>query len=520
MSKSTKDIVIDNISVRVANKTLIDNSELKIIYGSKCALIGKNGYGKTTLLKQIATRQIPIPKQLSTFIVEQELDFDMTKTVYEIVSDANFKKTKLLEKIKLLENILENNSDHFEKYNKLQSKLNDLDCNKDESTIRKILFGLGFTRDDQEKPYSMFSGGWKMKIALSRGLYMQPHLLLLDEPTNHLDLINTIWLINYLKKWKKSLIIVSHDTHFINQICNKIIHIDNKKLNYYNGNYDGFKNTYEMNSLKLEKEWEKIIKRKKEMQKKNTKKEVVDDFMQKNKHLEPPVPYKVNIKFYDIDDNVKTPFITLSNVTFGFDRILFENINLCLDANDKITIVGKNGVGKSTLLQLIHGQLSGFNGEITKNPKVVVGYFNQHSTDVLKADETPIEYLLSQNKSLKEFEARKYLGSMGLLGPLHTTKMENLSGGQKAKVCLAQINSLHPHVLLLDEPTNNLDIESIEALIKGINDFKGAVIMITHNADIIEKTNSKILHLENLTLEEVDYEDYCLDVLDEIENTQ
>jgi ATP-binding cassette subfamily F protein 1 len=515
MNKSTKDIVINSITIQVPTKTLITDSELKIIYGTKYGLIGRNGHGKSTLLTQIATKQILIPKSLTTFIVEQELEFDKDKTIYEIVSDANFKKNKLLEKI----NLIEHDSEQFERYNKLMEKLNNLDSNKDEPKIRKILFGLGFMYEDQSKPFSLFSGGWKMRVAIARGLYMQPNLLLLDEPTNHLDINSVIWLTDYLKnKWTKTLIIVSHDVYFLNQICNKIIHIDNKKLNYYNGNYDGFRKAYNMHITELEKQWAKIQRRKKETQNKSTKKEVVDEFIKKNKHLEPPIPYKVNIRFYDIRDDVKSSYITLSDITFGFDKLLFQNVNLCIKQNEKITIVGKNGVGKSTLLQLIHGQLGNFGGEIIKNSKVVIGYYNQHLTDVLKSDETPIQYLMSKNKLIKDFEARKYLGSIGLEGNIHTTLMSNLSGGQKARVCLAQINSLHPHVLLLDESTNHLDIESVEALINAINNFNGAVVMITHNIDMIEKTNSKILHLENLVLQEISYDDYYDIVIDDMEN--
>lgn len=493
-----KDITIHNFKLQVPNKTLID-SDLKIIYGNKYGLIGRNGHGKSTLLKNIATKEIA--KSISTFIVEQELEFDLNKTIYDIVSDANYKKNKLLEKINQIDI-------EYEKYNKLMGKLNDLDCNKDESKIRKILHGLGFNHEDQEKKFSMFSGGWKMRVALARGLYMQPNLLLLDEPTNHLDINSVIWLTHYLKtKWTKTLIIVSHDVYFLNEICNKIIHIDNKKLNYYNGNYDGFKETYKLNMLKLEKEWSKIQKRKREMQNKSIKKKVVDEFIEKNKHLQPPTPYKVTIHFYDIDD-VKSPYINLSNVTFGYDKLLFQNINLSINNNDKITIVGKNGIGKSTLLQLLYGNIKNYTGEMIKNDHVVVGYYHQHLTEVLDPYETPIEYLMSKNKLLTIHTARKYLGSIGLEGMIHTSQIKNLSGGQKARVCLSQINSLHPHILLLDEPTNHLDIESVDGLIDAINRYNGAVVMITHNINIIEKTNCKILHMENLTLNDISYDDY------------
>lgn len=510
--KNSKDIILTNINISVPTKSLIVDSELKIIYGQRYALISPNGKGKTTLLNYINDRTLLIPKYIDIFMVCQELDFDHNKTIYEIVSDANFKKNKILEKL----NEIESDPDQFEKYEKLQQKLKDLDHLKDESKIRKILYGLGFSHLEQDKTFSSFSGGWKMRCAIARGLFMQPHLLLLDEPTNHLDINSVIWLTEYLKKWNKSLIIVSHDTYFINQICNKVIHIDNNKLNYYNGNYDTFTKLYDMHILELGKAWAKIQKRKKEMQNKSTKKEIVNKFLKDNAHLEPPKPYKVKIFFSD-PPSLDCDYINLSDVTFGYNKTLFQNINLCVGSKDKYVIVGANGVGKTTLIQLIAGDIEGYSGEIIKKSNIKMGYYNQHLTDILPLDNSPIQFLQSVTKSLNVMDAQKYLGSIGLEGNLHNKPINNLSGGQKSRVLLASLRSLSPHILLLDEPTNHLDIESIEALIFAINNFNGAVIMITHNIDVIEKTNSRLLHMKDATLTEITYDDYCYEVLDEIE---
>jgi ATP-binding cassette subfamily F protein 1 len=511
--KNSKDISFPDINISVPTKSLITNSELKLIHGKKYALIGHNGLGKTTLLNYINNRTIPIPKQIDIFMVNQELDFDHDKTVYEIVSDANFKKNKILQKI----SEIESDPEQFEKYIKLEQKLKDLAHANDEAKIRKILFGLGFEHSNQNKQFSLFSGGWRMRVAIARGLYMQPTLLLLDEPTNHLDINSVIWLTDYLQnKWKKTLVIVSHDTYFINKICDKIIHIENKKLNYYNGNYDGFKKAYNLHITELEKQWTKIQKRKKEMQNKSIKREIVNKFILDNSHLEPPKPYKVKIIFSNTT-LLKGPYITLSDITFGYDKLLFKSINLCINPNDKFIIFGKNGIGKSTLMQLINGSITNFTGEIITNPHVKIGYYNQHLSEILPLDKSPLEFLLSINKTIKMADAQKYLGSIGLEGNLHNKKISTLSGGQKSRVLLAQIRSINPNILLLDEPTNHLDIETIDALITAINNFNGAVMMITHNIDVIEKTDCTMLNLENHTLNETSYDEYYYNVLDEIE---
>lgn len=499
-----------DLTITIGQKVLIKNSELKI-QKEKYGLIGKNGSGKTSLLNYIYEKY---KKDIDMFIVNQELNFE-NKSIYDIVSDANFKKVKILDKIKTLESHIETDMTAFEKYTKLNTKLSQLNVNQDEMMIRRILYGLGFDNELQSKPFQFFSGGWRMRVAIARGLYIQPQLLILDEPTNHLDINAVIWLTSYLKDWKKSLIIVSHDKYFLNKICNKMIHIENYKLNYYNGNYDTFEKTYLQKYNEMENNWNRIQRRVKEMKNKSTKKEIVDEFIKNNIHLKPIEPYRVKVEFHMGEPLRHDCIVSCQNVSAGYSENLFESLDLNIDMGDKIVIVGKNGIGKSTFFKLLLNELT-FTGDLKINPNVQIGYYNQHLTDILPLDKTPIDYLVQANKALDIFKSRKYLGSIGLEGDIHTRKINTLSGGQKARVVLALINSLHPHLLLLDEPTNHLDIETIEALIHAVNQFKGAVVMITHHIDIIEKTNAKILVLKDKTLEELDFDDYYQDVLDEI----
>ena len=532
----SKNVSLQNISVLVPGKTLIENSNLNILYGQKYGLVGNNGIGKTTLLKQMSDGTLPIEKHIDMFYVSQELEFDPDKTIYQIVLDANRKRMKLTRRLEEIHRLLygsdgqedendegELNDEETDKLmteeEEIDEKLRSMDYMKDDSIIRKILFGLGFSHEEHNMKYSQFSGGWKMRVSLARGLYMKPTLLMLDEPTNHLDLNAVIWLTNYLTvEWKKGLIIVSHDSYFLNEVCTNTIHIDNKKLNYYKGNYSSYKKQYNQHIKDLEKQWKIIENKVKDMKKKNIPRKETQKFLQDNESTRPPKPYYVNIRFQEAT-SIKWPSLAATDVTFGYeDNPLFDKISLSLYEGEKITIVGSNGVGKSTLIKILMGTIEPSAGEVLRDQRLRIGFYNQHVSDVLPEKLTPVEYLQTIDKTLSIENARKVLGDSSLPGAVHLQAMSTLSGGQKARVVIASLTVMNPHILLLDEPTNHLDVETIDSLIDAINEFNGAVIMITHNIDMIQKTNSVIYELSDQKLNETSFDSYLGKVLKTVED--
>ena len=517
------DIIIENITVSAHGNILLENTDLKIIDGHKYGLIGHNGVGKTTLLKYINDDKINISPYIDRFYVDQDLQYNRDENITDIILNSNIVRKNLLEKSEHLKNIIDNDdnysSDILDEYNIVQEELVNIGADRDKSIVMKILYGLGFELEDQKKKISEFSGGWRMRISLAKALYMKPKLLLLDEPNNHLDLNANIWLTDYLTNhWKNTIIIVSHDTYFLDEICTDIINLENKKLTYFKGNYRKFVKGYELFMRTRDKEWEKIIKRVKEMRRKNTPKKLIDDLLKKNDNLKPPKPYIVKLDFFNITD-IESPLLVVDNISFGYnDKILFNNVNLRVDFGDRYTIVGKNGVGKSTLFKLIMEQYNVTSGIIHFNRGAKIGYYHQHATDILPLDMTSIEYIRSIDSNISIQEAHKYLGTIGLPGNVHKICISNLSGGQKSRLLFVVLQIMKPHIILLDEPTNHLDIETINALCDSINEFSGAIITITHNIDFIENTKSKILELSDGNLVETTLDEYYDKIIDSVEN--
>jgi len=513
-----RNISIEEFSINTMKKQLFNNTDLKIAYGHKYGFISPNGRGKTTILNHISKRIFPISKDLDMLLVEQEVE-PSDKSVVDVVLDANERKRKLEKELSIIENIVENEDDYAEglidEITQIRTELTSIGSDKDESKVRKILAGLGFIGDMQEKPTKEFSGGWRMRIAIAKALYMEPTLLLLDEPTNHLDLNAVIWLTDYLINWKKGLLVVSHNQHFLNDICTDILHIDQLKINHYRGNYYKFLQSLKQKKKSNEKEWEKQEKKIKEMKKKGETKKNVQDYLNKSEVKKPEYEYVVNINFGEPTD-LSRPIVSVEDVEFGYkqDNTILEKVDFGLDLDSRITIVGPNGAGKSTFINLLVGNLNPVNGHILKNHSLRFAYYNQHFIDVLPMDKTPIEYLKSI-KELPDQDIRKLLGSVGLEGIAHIKNIGQLSGGQKSRVVLVSCQMMDPHILILDEPTNHLDIESINGLIDAINNFKGGVVIVSHDMELITRTNCVLWVCENKKIKKFDgdYDDYRNQIL-------
>ncbi|XP_008279188.1 ATP-binding cassette sub-family F member 1 [Stegastes partitus] len=543
MLENASDIKLERFSISAHGKELFVNADLLIVAGRRYGLVGPNGKGKTTLLKHIANRALSIPPNIDVLLCEQEVVADDTPAVQAVLK-ADTRRLKLLEEEKQLQARLEKGEDAVaERLEKVYEELRAIGAAAAEAKARRILAGLSFTPEMQNRPTKRFSGGWRMRVSLARALFMEPTLLMLDEPTNHLDLNAVIWLNNYLQGWKKTLLIVSHDQSFLDDVCTDIIHLDNQKLYYYRGNYLTFKKMYVQKQKELQKQYDKQEKKLKELKAggKSTKqaekqtKEALTRKQQKGKKkggqeeesqdatelLKRPKEYTVKFTFPN-PPPLSPPILGLHSVDFGYDgqKPLFKNVDFGIDMDSRICIVGPNGVGKSTLLLLLTGKLNPTKGEMRKNHRLKVGFFNQQYADQLNMEETATEYLM-RNFNLPYQDGRKCLGRFGLESHAHTIQISKLSGGQKARVVFAELACRQPDVLILDEPTNNLDIESIDALSEAINEYKGAVIIVSHDARLITETQCQLWVVEDCTVNQIDgdFDDYKREVLEALGET-
>ncbi|KAK1804938.1 hypothetical protein P4O66_019309 [Electrophorus voltai] len=572
MLENASDIKLERFSISAHGKELFVNADLLIVAGRRYGLVGPNGKGKTTLLKHISNRALSIPPNIDVLLCEQEVTADDTPAVQAVLK-ADTRRLKLLEEEKRLQSLLDKGEDGAsERLQKVYEELRAIGAAAAEAKARRILAGLSFTPEMQNRPTKKFSGGWRMRVSLARALFMEPTLLMLDEPTNHLDLNAVIWLNNYLQSWKKTLLIVSHDQSFLDDVCTDIIHLDNQKLYYYRGNYLTFKKMYVQKQKELLKQYEKQEKKLKELkaggrstkqaekqtkealtrkQQKSRKKGQEEESHEAPELLKRPKEYTVKFTFPD-PPPLSPPILGLHSVDFSYEgqKPLFKRVDFGIDMESRICIVGPNGVGKSTLLLLLTGKLTPTKGEMRKNHRLKIGFFNQQYADQLNMEESPTEYL-QRNFNLPYQDSRKCLGRFGLESHAHTIQISKLSGGQKARVVFAELSCRQPDVLILassfitalkevegififlnviyvwnyflvkDEPTNNLDIESIDALSEAINEYKGAVIIVSHDARLITETQCQMWVVEDQTINQIDgdFEDYKREVLEALGET-
>jgi len=531
------DIKIDKFSIAAKGKDLFRDASLLIAAGRRYGLVGPNGHGKTTLLRHIGTKSLQIPPNIDVLYCEQEV-VATDDSALETVLMADVKRTELLKECKDLEKSQEKGKDVTERLNEVYEELRAIGADQAEPKARRLLAGLGFSKEMQQRPTNKFSGGWRMRVSLARALYIEPTLLMLDEPTNHLDLNAVIWLDNYLQNWKKTLLVVSHDQSFLDNVCTDMIHLDACKLWYYKGNYSMFKRMQEQKLRERIKDFEKQEKRLKEAKahgkskakaEKGAKEALTrkqmkgksalqkkDDESGPTELLERPKEYNVKFRFPETSQ-LQPPILGLYNVSFNYpdQAPLFKNVDFGIDMDSRIAIVGPNGVGKSTFLKLMLGDLEPTKGEARKNARLKIGRFDQHSGEHLTAEESPTEYL-QRLFNLPVEKARKALGSFGLQSHAHTIKMKDLSGGQKSRVALAEVTLSGPDVVVFDEPTNNLDIESIDALAEAIGEYDGGVIIISHDERLIRDTECQLWVIEEQGIEEIDgdFDSYRREILD------
>jgi ATPase subunit of ABC transporter with duplicated ATPase domains len=522
--KNSSTIFSDKVEILINGKVLIGESNITINDSTKYVVIGQNGAGKTTLLKYLYEKL----KEKDVLMIEQDIELeDSENKVRDFILGAKpdlYIKFKRFRELELKEDLTDQENDE---YQEISQELADEDWDRFDAESKRILSGLGFS--NPELPVSILSGGWRMRLALGKALLRCPSLLILDEPTNHLDLDAVIWLTDYLSNYKNSLIVITHQIHLINAISQVIWYIGDPemtgiKIYTVNGNYFRVQKMIEMMGKEVEKNYEKFNKRVEELRRKSTPKKDVDEFIKKEGVPRPPKPYEVNIDFEKVNELSSSNIIDLREVSYSYgdttDKQIFDSINYAMSLGSKNILVGPNGIGKTTLFKLASGVLEPNSGYILRDDRLRVGYYHQQIIDNLPLNSSPIQYLQSINSQLDNNKCRSILGRLGIKKTdtvdLPNTKISILSGGQKARVSLASIQMQNPHLILMDEPTNHLDSESIEGLIKGINEFNGGVIIITHDMYLIESIENGIIYeIKNKKVNKFNgsFDEYCDKIL-------
>lgn len=498
-------LTVTNLTYRIGGRTIIEDSSINLMDGWKIGVVGVNGAGKSTLFKLIMGvlqpdgGEIKMNSRLSVGFVRQDIPETDTPLI-DIVLQANEEQYRLMKASEtetdpaLLADIYQ--------------QLIEMDAYSAPSRAAILLTGLGFKEHQLQEPFSSFSGGWRMRVALAAALFVEPEVLLLDEPTNHLDLEAIMWLENYLSNYPHTLLIISHDRDLLNKCIDHVVHVDKAKLTLYTGNYDTFERERAARLGAQQKLHEKQVAARAHMQ------AFVDRFRAKASKARQAQSRLKALEKMDVVDAViadravkfsfpqteelAPPLISIKHADIGYSEgnPVLCNVYDSIDIDDRIALLGANGNGKSTLMKLIAGRLGVMDGEIVRSGKLRIGYFSQHQTDELDVDDTPVQAmtrLLSKKQSeVKESAVRARLGQFGFSKDLADNRIGDLSGGEKARLLFAFMSFDAPHLLLLDEPTNHLDMDAREALVQALNAYNGAIVIVSHDPSMVERVADRL----------------------------
>ncbi len=494
-------LTLSDITYRIAGRTLIEDATVQIAAGWKIGLVGRNGTGKSTLLdlirgeRQLDGGEILLPKGTRIGFVSQEAHGG-PDTPLEMVLAADEERTQLL-----LESESDDQGPHAAE---IHERLAAIDAHAAPARAAGILAGLGFDHDAQQQPMSSFSGGWRMRVALAAALFAAPDLLLLDEPTNHLDLEASIWLGEFLRRYRKTFLLVSHDRQFLDEVVDHILHLGEKKLTLYTGGYDFFSRARRETLLRLQAAAAHQDQERKRLQSfvdrfkaKASKASQAQSRVKALARMEPIVlaanEPPVRLEFPEPRE-LAPPLVTIDRVDVGYEpgKPILRNLDLRLDPDDRIALLGANGNGKSTFARLLAGRLQPLSGEMRVAPRMKSGYFAQHQIEELDAKSTAFDHLARLMPSAKPEAIRARLARFGLGVDKVFVEAGKLSGGEKSRLTFALMTVGEPPLLILDEPTNHLDLEAREALVSAINEFPGAVVLVSHDWHLLSLTADRL----------------------------
>ncbi len=503
-------LTIKDLTFRFGEKIIFDKANITIPSGGKIGLVGKNGSGKTTLFNLILNNITPDEGEISIFkrvkigAVAQEAP-NGEKTVLELVLSADIERAKLLEQAQ--------SETEGEKIAQIHTRLAEIQAHSAIARASYILRGLGFEHERQNIPLSKLSGGWRMRVALASLLFSKPDLLLLDEPTNYLDIEGAMWLENYLSNYPYTVLLISHDRDLLNNSVDSIIHLEGGKLKFYRANYNKFEKTrllqieYDKKSAQKQKakieHMQKFVDRfrysaKKAKQAQSRLKMIEKLTPQQAVIDESTLPIKIN----NPKKPLASPIIVLENVSLGYNgEAILSDISLNIDNDDRIGLLGKNGNGKSSFAKLLANHLKPLTGKIRRSKGLEIAYFAQHQMDLLKEEQSALEHIEQLTPYDSEAKRRSYLAQMGLNIEKMDIKSKFLSGGEKTRLLLGLICFNGPTLLILDEPTNHLDMDSRNELINALNEYEGALLIISHDSHLLNSTIDRIFIAQNGTIE-------------------